>query len=145
MPDTLLNKAQDVMTGFGTAGNDGGSSVNVNGFASAVASGTATATAVSTGTANKGYIRIGATALGGGNSFLTMLVTVTDGTLVASVYAEGAIPASANNGLTRLIPWESDMAVNQASVTFTQSAGTPNVTIELCGNVGQPPAGTSTL
>lgn len=143
--DTLRNQAQDVMPGFGGAGNDGGSSVNVGGTFTGLSTATAQATPASLGTANKGYIRIGASAPTSAGVYSSIIVTVTDGTTTAVVYA-ATFPTLAAGGLSILIPWESDLAVNSASVTLAFSGGgTATVSIELCGNIGQPASGTSQL
>lgn len=133
------------MTGFGVAGNDGGSSVNVGASFTGIATATAQVTPTSLGTANKGYIRIGATAPTAAGVYSSAIVTVTDGTTTVVVYAV-TFPTLAAGALALLIPWEADIAVNAASVTLAFSGGgTATISIELCGNAGQPPAGTSQL
>lgn len=144
--DVLINKAQDVMVGFGTAGNDGGSSVNTGATFTGLATGTSTLTTpVSLGTANKGYIRLSVTAPTSAGVISSYYVTVTDGT-TTQVVGGATFPTVPAAGMSALIPWESDLAVNQASAVIAFSGGgTVQGSIELCGNLGQPVAGTSSL
>lgn len=145
MAFSIKNSIRDIMPGFGTSGNDGGSSVYVTGTANGVATTVATATATSAGTCNKGYVHV--SLYGGASSaILTSLsITVTDGTTIIYIYGAAFTSITANQGFNISVPFSVDLAVNKASVTFISSAGTFNVDIELAGNLGPAPSGTSQL
>jgi hypothetical protein len=154
MAYAIKNGAGAIMPGFGTQGNDGGSSVSVTGTAQPSTDNTAatTSTAVSAGTANKGYVRIAITSVDASVKIASILVTVTDGSTTRSIGGFNPASADQTNGqnVDLVIPWVSDLAVNKASAKITPSGSKAGsieyqCDIELVGNVGVPATGTGTL
>lgn len=154
MAYSIKNGAGSIMPGFGTPGNDGGSSVAVTGTAQPSTDNTAatTNTAVSAGTCNRGYVRVKIASVDSSVKIASVLVTVTDGTTVESIGGFNPASADQTNGqaVELTVPFCSDLAINKASAKVTPSGSKGGTIeyqadIELVGNLGNPVSGQGQL